>query len=95
MYCLLTAQLFSFTRTDSRQAVAMKIFDKSRLTNNELDAVYYELSMLRRLKHNSILHFFDEMDTIPELYVLVEYFMVSTISRHPVKFKFTSTLKCV
>lgn len=57
----------------------MKIFDKSRLTSDELDAIYYELSMLRRLKHDNILHFFDDMDTIPELYVLVEYFKVSTI----------------
>src|SRR6218665_4159148 len=53
--------------------LALKIIDKSQLTQQEQSAVDFEVSLIRCISHPNILQLMDELDTPSELYLIMEY----------------------
>ncbi|XP_065559798.1 serine/threonine-protein kinase SIK3-like isoform X2 [Artemia franciscana] len=61
------------THTITRQKVAIKIVDKTKLDKDNLKKVFREVEIMRKLSHPSIIKLYQVMETDRMLYMVTEY----------------------
>lgn len=70
------------THISTKTQVAIKIINKTRLDNDNLNKTFREISILKRLKHPHIVRLYQVMDTPSRIYLVTEHAKKGEIFDH-------------
>src|SRR6218665_3022992 len=56
----------------TQSSVAFKVYHKTKMTKEKECLTYSELALMKRMKHQNIIHLLDELDTPSALFMVVE-----------------------
>ena len=56
----------------SKEQVAVKIIDKTKLTKDELDHIHHEVRVMKLIRHPHVVRLYQVVDTAKSLYLILE-----------------------
>lgn len=63
----------------NQSSVAFKVYNKTKMSKEKECLAYSELTLMKRMKHQNIIHLLDDLDTPTSLFMVLELPKVETV----------------